>query len=97
MLYNDDMKNLKQKFALYLSKNEASKFMAVYANAKSREGRTNFSEVIRELMGFPPKEGTKPVTIPEDRDFLYGHLEVIRDRKTSNSRINSQRRAASDS
>lgn len=72
MSYNTVMTEAKQKFALWLSKDEAEKFDVVYHRAKARDGRTNYSEVMKELMGFPPASGVKPVTTPADRAYLGG-------------------------
>lgn len=78
MLYNQAMA-LKQKFALWLSKEQAEKFLVIYQRAKHKEGRTNYSEVIKELMGFPVEESLNPVTTPEDRQFLSGKLAKLPD------------------
>jgi len=65
----------KQKFSLWLPEEEAAKFLIIFRRAKSRDGRTNYSEVIRELMGFPCKEGIKPVTTAEDRESLSKDID----------------------
>ncbi|MBN1567956.1 MAG: hypothetical protein JXA73_08910 [Acidobacteria bacterium] len=77
MTYNADMEELKRKYALWLSKEQAEKFSAIFERAKRMDGRTNYSEVIKELMGFRPDPGVSPVTFPEDREFLYGLRDTL--------------------
>lgn len=74
MLHNADMSQLKQKYSLWFSEDQIRKFDIVYGRAfKRAHGRTNHSEVIKELMGFPLKPGQEPVTTDEDR-LLLGEL-----------------------
>lgn len=75
MDYNADMTPTKRKFALWLSKEQAERFDAVFRRAKAREPRTNYSEVMKELLGFPVQEGVKPVTTKQDRDYLSGLIQ----------------------
>lgn len=78
MAYNADMADPKRKFALWLSKEQAERFQAVFLRAKAKDGRTNYSEVIKELMGFPPDEGIRPVTTDADRQYLSGDGRLTR-------------------
>ena len=77
MFYNADMSGHKQKIALYLPKEPARRFDLVFRRVKERnKGRADWSEVIRELMGFPLKEGEEPLVTDEDRQIIVsGCLE----------------------
>ncbi len=68
------MAEAKRKFAIWLSEEQAILFDAVYRIAKARDGRTNYSEVIKELMGFKLPPDVKPVTTEADRKILAGNL-----------------------
>lgn len=77
MPYNATMEGKKRKFMVYLNSEQSSKLESVCRQAKMRDGRTNISEIIRELMGFPVEIGKSPVTTPEDREYLSGRRNSL--------------------
>lgn len=61
----------KRKYMIYFREEEARRFEMVYARAlKNVNGRTNWSEIIKELMGFPLKEGIESAITDSERDII---------------------------
>lgn len=75
MPYNSKMASDKRKFWFYLPEKDADKLILLVNAVLTREPRSNKSEITRELLGFPPKEGFNAVTIKEDRLFLAGKID----------------------
>lgn len=81
MDYNANMAEIRwRKYMVYLSAEDAKKFETVYARARKKaRGRTNFSEVIRGLMGYPPEPDQDELVDDSDRAYLGGKASQLPD------------------
>ena len=65
------------KVFVYLKAQDAEKWDVLLKSILDRDPRTNGSEIIRELMGFPPRFEGRPITRQADRDFLAGKITTL--------------------
>jgi hypothetical protein len=68
--YNAAMQKKGKKLTIWFSADQMVRLDAVLASVHKKHDRAKIAEVVKELMGYPPEEGYKPLITDYERRII---------------------------